>query len=306
MKKVMAGLVAMATVGASCLGIAFAAPAAASTSHHINGTGGDGLWMHSVASLTDGLLGILPEGAEVQVSCFVQADSVFGNDVWLYVDSQQGAGFVSDFYVDTSWSTTDDLVAQGMPDCDAETATAPVTGEQLQGGGPDQLPSDASISVPQAPQGTDWIGECGGNAYSSEIKVTDFTNGGFKISATPTSNARWAVWNGNPRETTNEIWHAVQACVSGLYDDLADSIYQQIDCHVFIAGGGGTVFPLGGETWDFESWRGSRTGLAKVAAYSDAGNGGQHMCNWNSGADSGYQPIGKPYRPDRMANNPTY
>jgi hypothetical protein len=44
------------------------------------------------------------------------------------------------------------------------------------------------------------------------------------------------VWNGDPRRTVNEIWHALQACKTGLCSSLADSIHQQVDRHVYIAG----------------------------------------------------------------------
>lgn len=66
----------------------------------------------------------------------------------------------------------------------------------------------------------------------------------LRIRVIPTNSARffpsWAV--------TNDIWHAVQQCVPGLYGVVADGVYQQIQCHVDGA-------PFGGYSWDFETWR---------------------------------------------------
>ena len=53
-----------------------------------------------------------------------------------------------------------------------------------------------------------------------------------------------------------EEWHAIQACVPGLYGNLADSICQQLECHQRWAW---ALRPDGewatGPTYDLESWR---------------------------------------------------
>lgn len=132
---------------------------------------------------------------------------------------------------------------------------------------------------------------CGGNDYASEVTVTDFGSGQFKISVSPTSNARYAAPNGYRVEATHALWQAVQACVPGLYGGLADGIYQQIDCHIWGTYSG--PFHAGGETYDLESWR------APVGADVAAAT----LCNW--GGDP-YAAVSGPYRPDRLANNPTF
>jgi hypothetical protein len=134
---------------------------------------------------------------------------------------------------------------------------------------------------------------CDGNAYVSLVEVQDFTEGQFEIKATPTSNTRYAAWGGgtDELEAMNEIWHAVQACVPGLYGSLADSIYQQIECHVVGTIGGPLNF--GGDTFDFESWRGT----------TDPANEIPSECNWGGWP---YAPVGEPYRTDRPANDPTF
>jgi hypothetical protein len=70
------------------------------------------------------------------------------------------------------------------------------------------------------------------------------TDRGFVINIVPTDSGRYIGGGG-----TVEVWHTIQGCVAGLYGDLADSIWQQLDCHMTFGplGGGGAVF-------EFESW----------------------------------------------------
>jgi hypothetical protein len=89
----------------------------AAQTHHIYRTDGDGVWLHTTAGLEGPLITVIPEGAQFDVSCFEISDHVEGNPVWLYGTSAYGVGFVTDFYVDTTWNTTDDLLAQGIRAC---------------------------------------------------------------------------------------------------------------------------------------------------------------------------------------------
>lgn len=111
---------------------------------------------------------------------------------------------------------------------------------------------------------------CGSSKYVDQISVQPDANGRFTISVDPNDAARTA-WD--PHEATIEMWHAVQACVPGLYGNLADRIWDQLECHQYLA-----LVPhvgirvLGdklrnvtavaeidgwatGETYDLESWR---------------------------------------------------
>lgn len=96
---------------------------------------------------------------------------------------------------------------------------------------------------------------CAATSYIGGVATKTWADGDFKIVLFPTYSARGdASRFVSPREVTNEVWHTTQACIPGLYDELADTIYAQIECHVQ----GGWVAWRGdyftGATWDLESW----------------------------------------------------
>lgn len=73
---------------------------------------------------------------------------------------------------------------------------------------------------------------------------------------TPASKARWAAVKGDLHGATVTMWHAIQGCVPGLYHGLADSIWQQLDCHqwgALIKNRDGSYAT--GDTYGLESWR---------------------------------------------------
>jgi hypothetical protein len=96
---------------------------------------------------------------------------------------------------------------------------------------------------------------CGESDLVHEITVSQWDQGQWQIHVTPKGAARVAL---NPRGAVDTMWHAVQACVPGLYRDLADTIYQQLDCHQRLSAvpwpGEGSIFKTG-DTYDLESWR---------------------------------------------------
>jgi hypothetical protein len=93
---------------------------------------------------------------------------------------------------------------------------------------------------------------CGVSDYSAGVTVDWQTYApDFRISVTPTEKARNAQITGYGHDATVDIWHDVQACVPGLYNGLADSIWQQAECHVMY----GRANWKTGPTFDFESWR---------------------------------------------------
>lgn len=96
------------------------------------------------------------------------------------------------------------------------------------------------------------VTNCGKNQYVVRIDTVPAAGPDFTISVTPTDAARNA---GGKREVTVSMWHQIQGCVPGLYDRLADSIWQQLECHQMypwedFLGLGGT-----GPTYDLETWR---------------------------------------------------
>src|SRR4051794_18369369 len=64
--------------------------------HHVFRTDGDGVWLHTVPSIHDGLIVVIPEGAQFDVICWTPGDDVSGNPVWLYGTSGAYTGYVTD------------------------------------------------------------------------------------------------------------------------------------------------------------------------------------------------------------------
>lgn len=108
--------------------------------------------------------------------------------------------------------------------------------------------------------GTASAAPCGANKYVESIKVEKIAGPDFKIVLRPTTLARiQGMSQVARREATVSMWHQIQGCVPGLYGSLADSIWQQLDCHEMFAvekiGVGGAYKDVTGPTFDFESWR---------------------------------------------------
>ncbi|MBT3078361.1 MULTISPECIES: DUF2599 domain-containing protein [Streptomyces] len=100
---------------------------------------------------------------------------------------------------------------------------------------------------------------CGPSKFVQEIKVADWEGEAFQIILTPTPEARGhAATAINPRDAVVEQWHAIQGCVSGLEGGIADTIWDQLECHQLNSW---VPFPregsnwLTGETYELESWR---------------------------------------------------
>lgn len=111
---------------------------------HVYNTNGLGLWLHpDAAGLSSGTSDLMPDGTEFDVSCYVESDSVNGDDAWLYGTnaSTGNAGYAADFYVDTDVSQGQEaaqLSAMGMPACGSAPSGDPTdtTGGSEQGSGP--------------------------------------------------------------------------------------------------------------------------------------------------------------------------
>jgi hypothetical protein len=128
-----------ASVGAGLVAPASPASAEGSWTQHVSYTDGDGLWVHSSAGLSRATVTtLLPEGAEIVTDCVSFSDVVGGTDpAWLHITSPT-EGWVSDFYVDTSWDRNNTLVQQGLPECGGEPA-------------PEDSPDDVVIENDLAP-----------------------------------------------------------------------------------------------------------------------------------------------------------
>lgn len=94
---------------------------------------------------------------------------------------------------------------------------------------------------------------CGNSADVIQIQVMEWPDGRFKIMLTPTYESRFSF---DYDATTVSMWHAIQGCVPGLYDELADSIWDQLYCHQRGALVKNSVEDYAtGDTYDLESWR---------------------------------------------------
>ena len=111
--------------------------------HAVYRTGGDGVWLHDSPGLNTPLKVVMPEGAPFNVDCFVTGgDNVNGNRLWLQGDYNGTPGAVTDYYIDTKWNTTQDLVNQGIEECGTQAATAPAPE-------PEQAPQSEQPPTPQ-------------------------------------------------------------------------------------------------------------------------------------------------------------
>lgn len=134
---------------------------------------------------------------------------------------------------------------------------------------------------------------CGPSKFIEQIQVADWGGGRFQIIVTPNGEARnYAAWALDQRAAVVDEWHAVQACVRGLYGSLADSIWQQLDCHQRMSWAWNPKRRdwFTGPTYDLESWR---PPLSDANLVSEL----RTKCLNTLGVDENSQPI-NPYRPD--------
>lgn len=80
-------------------------------------TGGDGVWLHDGPGIEAPAQVVIPEGGQFAIDCFTVGEAVSGNPVWLHGDYNGQVGDVTDYYVDTQWNTTQELVDQGIEEC---------------------------------------------------------------------------------------------------------------------------------------------------------------------------------------------
>jgi hypothetical protein len=147
-------------------------------------------------------------------------------------------------------------------------------------------------NIISAPDASAWTPYCGPSKFIEQIEVAKDGAGNFKIIVYPTPGAReYSAFALNQRDAVVEEWHAIQACVSGLYGPLADSIWQQLECHQVLAWAWAPPNGwLTGPTYDLESWR-PPLDKPTFGSYLASKSGGY------LGKDPGTQLI-NPFRPD--------
>ena len=95
--------------------------ASASVVHYVYRTcttpGGCGMWLRTAPSTGASHIGLMYDGTAFAVNCWQLGESVYGDPVWLQGVWNGQTGWAMDYYVDTHWSTTQDLTNQGMPQC---------------------------------------------------------------------------------------------------------------------------------------------------------------------------------------------
>lgn len=208
------------------------------TVSHVSNTDGEGLYLHEDSpTIGSSTYYTMPDGTEFDISCWSPGDDVEGDVVWEYGEDMQtgDSGYAADKFLDTPVTMGQEeaqLSAMGVPQC-----------------GDGSTSNDASASSSDDA----WVPYCGPSKYVDVITVSRYANGAFTIDLEPNLAARTAL---DATAATNEEWHAVQDCVSGLYGSLADSIYEQINCHQHLAltpntdGGFET-----GSSYGLDSWR---------------------------------------------------
>lgn len=139
------------------------------------------------------------------------------------------------------------------------------------------LAASALVVLPSTSAEAEELPPCAATDLVEGIARVNYPNGDFKISLTPTEGAHWiATWR------MYDIWHLVQACVPGLYDETADRIYAQLACHADLSLLGDPSNDgayLSGPTWDLESWKDTDTELHSLATWCSSdklGYGAEH------------------------------
>lgn len=236
MKRFLASIstaVVLIAGGAAAAGPATASP---TTSYPLAFTGGLGAYPRFTPNFDARTGTAVPEGTGIDASCWVHGGDVtnpsgYTSSVW--VQDTSGA-FWPEAWLDTGSSG----VPEGLASCAA----------------PQTAPAQPAEPVEQPVEQPAWQPNCSpGGPYIDGTITTTTTDTGVRISLTPTMEARNAGWW--DRQSTVEMWHAIQACVPGLYDQTADSVWQQLECHQAYAW---LTWPDGtygtGPTYDLEAW----------------------------------------------------
>ncbi|WP_406300065.1 DUF2599 domain-containing protein [Embleya sp. NBC_00888] len=136
---------------------------------------------------------------------------------------------------------------------------------------------------------------CGPSKFVEKVEVVSWGDKQFQVVLTPTPQARLHAFAArNPRDAVVEQWHAIQRCVPHLSGGLADTLWDQLECHQLNSW---ILLPREGSKWatgnayELESWRPVLPRAVPGAALVVT------ECLNHMGVDPA-GPFGTPFRPD--------
>jgi hypothetical protein len=206
MKKYLAALVLLLSAGIIIVVPSTSAVASEPTPYALGFTNGVGAYPRSAPEYEARTGEAVAEGTTLYASCWLVGEWVtnpydYSSEIWVLDTSGL---YWPEIWLDTG--TTG--VPPGVPSCDESPATS----------------QEATQDV--------WQPSCDPDSGYVEGSITTAeTEQGTRISLAPTSSARSAWGAGLGWASTVEMWHAIQDCVPDLYDDVADSVWQQLECH---------------------------------------------------------------------------
>lgn len=226
MKKILASAAAAALGLGTAMTLAAPASADDDQTYTIDFTGGLGAYPRSTPQYEARTGDALPEGAAVTGDCWVNGGDItnpYGYTSTVWIRDTSGRYFAE------AWLETGGTGAPaGLASC-ADQDAAETTGES-------SAPSDAG-----------WQPNCTPGGEYIEGTIEWHPDAGLiKVWRTQAANEAWG--QGSGWDATVDMWHDIQACVPGLEGARADSVWQQLECHLELAWTG-----LGGPSYDLET-----------------------------------------------------
>lgn len=198
----------LAVVGVTAALVAAAPAASADPGYYVFGTE-IGIYPRVEPSMDSAKTGVaLADGTPLNIACQTTGVPFGGNAVFnRLVDGT----YLPDYFTYTGVDGFDPR----LPRCEDTPAPAPT-------------PTEPAKSAPTS----SWVPFCGSSKYVEKIEVVQWEGDNFQIVLTPTAKARHdAAWNPDLRGPIVEQWHAIQNCVAGLEGEVADTIWDQLECH---------------------------------------------------------------------------
>jgi hypothetical protein len=241
------------------LAVAVLSPAAAlaiSAPIHVSGTGGLGVNIRPEPNTNRAPLGLVPEGASPDYTCFTYGQNVNGLTVWFEITWGGVHGFISSYYDDSSYRSEEELTSKyGVPKCGAP---APVPT-------PDPTPIPVAPTpvapTPQpepAPTNSQPAGGGGIQGSSTPIQGT----GAQSATPAPVSVAGASSGAGAFRNQAivDEALRSATAGYGGRAGRWGGQCRRFVN--VVVAAVSGNRIQLGGEPWDYNQ------AFRRVGAYS--------------------------------------